>query len=189
MNDSVLMTIRDGVRFHRWQEAFIRPGPQRGRWWNENNHVACGILATPSHLENTPDELSFYSNEDYGTGACALRRFTLRMDGFVSVHASHEGGEMVTRPLIFTGARLVLNYATSAMGSIRVEIQEQSGQPIEGFALAVCPEIYGDSIEEPVQWKSGSDVVDLAGRPVRLRFVLKDADLYSMRFVTLGRQR
>ena len=33
-----------------------------------------------------------------------------------------------------------------------------------------------------VTWKSGADVSALSGRPVRLRFELKDADLYSLRF-------
>jgi hypothetical protein len=34
----------------------------------------------------------------------------------------------------------------------------------------------GDQIEQTVSWKSGSDVSGLAGTPVRLRFVMKDAD-------------
>jgi len=146
VNDTVFMTSRDGVHFHRWLEAFIRPGPQRGRWWNENNHVAWGILVTKSAIDGVPDELSFYSNEDYGTSQCAQRRFTLRMDGFVSVHADYTGGQFTTKPLTFTGR------------------------------------IYGDAIEEVVKWKSGADVSTLAGQVVRLRFVMKDADLYSIRF-------
>ena len=182
VDDSVFMTSRDGIHFKRWQDAFIRPGPQRGRWWNENSHVAWGILVTKSHIAGVPDELSIYSNEDYATETCAQRRYTLRMDGFVSVHASHTGGEMLTRPLVFAGRELVLNYSTSAAGSIRVEIQDQDGKPIPGFALTDCPNIYGDSIDEAVRWKSGGDVSALAGQPVRLRFLLKDADLYSLRF-------
>ncbi len=65
---------------------------------------------------------------------------------------------------------------------MRVELQDQEGSPIPGFALADCPEIYGDAIEEVVKWKSGPDVSALAGQVVRLRFVMKDADLYALRF-------
>jgi len=89
---------------------------------------------------------------------------------------------MRTRPLVFEGKALVINFATSAAGSIQVEIVEADGSAIPGFALSDCPEIYGDSIEEVVQWKGGTDPSSLQGRPVRLRFVLRDADLYSMRF-------
>jgi len=104
------------------------------------------------------------------------------MDGFVSVHADYSGGEFTTKPLIFEGKELVMNYSTSAVGSVRVEIQDQEGTLIPGFTLADCPEIYGDAIEEVVQWKGGSDVSALAGQVVRLRFVMKDADLYALRF-------
>ena len=62
------------------------------------------------------------------------------------------------------------------------EIQDEGGKPLSGFTLADCPEIIGDEIEQVVSWKGGSDVTSLAGRPVRLRFVMHDADLYSLRF-------
>ena len=75
-----------------------------------------------------------------------------------------------------------MNYSTSAVGSVRVELQDQDGNPIAGYTLADCPEIYGDAIEEVVQWKGGADVSALAGQTVRLRFVMKDADLYALRF-------
>jgi hypothetical protein len=32
-------------------------------------------------------------------------------------------------------------------------------------------------------WKNGSDVSSLAGNPIRLRFRLKDADLFALQFV------
>ena len=43
--------------------------------------------------------------------------------------------------------------------------------------------IFGDTIERTVTWKNGGDVSALAGKPVRLRFVLKDADLYAFQFL------
>ncbi len=61
----------------------------------------------------------------------------LRTDGFAWVQIGADVGELVTRPLQFAGKELVLNYSTSAGGSVRVEIQDESGQPIPGFSLAV----------------------------------------------------
>ena len=92
------------------------------------------------------------------------------------------GGEMVTKPLTFAGKELELNYRTGAAGSVRIEIQDEAGTPLAGFTAADCPEIIGDEIERVVAWKAGSDVASLAGRPVRLRFVLADADVFSFRF-------
>jgi len=183
VSDGVFMTSRDGRNFKRWGEAIIRPGLQKERWVNRNNMTGWGVLVTKSSIVGTPNELSIYSTESYYSGpACRLRRFTYRLDGFVSVQASLSSGEFVTKPLIFEGKQLVINFSTSAAGSVRVEIQNNQGQPIEGFTLADSKEIYGDEIERIVTWKGNSDLSGLAGKPVRLRFVMKDADLYSIRF-------
>ena len=72
--------------------------------------------------------------------------------------------------------------AFDASGSVRVEIQDANGVLIKGYTLADSPERYGDEIEGVMRWKNGPDVGALAGKSVQLRFVLKDADIYSMRF-------
>ena len=183
VSDGVFMTSRDGRVFRRWTEAFVRPGPQKQRWVNRNNMTAWGIVVTRSALDGAPDELSIYSTEHYyQEPACKIRRYTLRMDGLVSLQAPPAGGTAVTRPITFRGKQLEINYATSAAGSVRIEIQDGAGKPYAGYALADCKEIYGDEIEGIVAWKNGSDVSELAGKPVRLRFALKDADLYAFRF-------
>ena len=94
------------------------------------------------------------------------------------------GGEIVTKPIIFDGGNLALNFATSGAGGVRVELQEADGTPVEGYTLDDCPEIYGDHLRFVVRWRTrGGDLRELARRPVRLRFVLRDADLYSYQFV------
>ena len=65
---------------------------------------------------------------------------------------------------------------------MRVEIQDESGEPVPGFTLADCSPVFGDSHDRVISWKGGSDVGKLAGKPVRLRIELKDADLYSLQF-------
>ena len=104
------------------------------------------------------------------------------MDGFVSLNAPLKGGEVVTKPLTFAGRQLLLNFATSAAGSVKVEVQDEAGQPLPGYSLADCDDVFGDAIERPATWKGSTDVGDLAGKPVRLRFVMRDADVWAMRF-------
>ena len=89
---------------------------------------------------------------------------------------------MVTKPFTFSGKELEINYSTSAAGGIRVEVQEASGAPVQGYTLDECPEIIGDELERIVRWEEGSDVSKLAGTPIRLRFAMKDADLFSLCF-------
>ena len=66
---------------------------------------------------------------------------TLRLDGFASVHAPYAGGQMLSKPLTFSGRGLEINYSTSAAGYIRVELQRPDGSPVAGLSLAECLEI------------------------------------------------
>jgi len=185
VTDAAFMTSRDGVAFHRWGEAFIRPGPAtKDTWVYGDNFIFWGMVQTKSHLEGAADDISLYATEGYWQGeSTSFRRYTLRQDGFVSATAGWKGGRLQTKPVIFHGTQLELNFATSAAGSIRVEIQDSDGKPLEGYSLADCPEIFGDTIARSVAWKDDSkDVSLLAGKRVRLLFELKDADLYSFRF-------
>jgi hypothetical protein len=184
LTEALLMASRDGVRFKRWNEAFLRPGIERpGTWQYGQQYIAWHVVETGPSLPGGPNELSLYATEDYWHGkGGSLRRYTLRLDGFVSVRGSMKGGELVTRPLKFAGSALALNLATSAAGSVRVEIQDRGGKPHQGFSLEDCPALFGDTLERVVRWKDGADVGSLAGKPVRLRFELKNADLYSFRF-------
>lgn len=192
LSDGVLISSHDGTQFHRtFMEAFVRPGPDQNNWGSGhgNNTPAWGLLDTAAN------EISIYWSENYGVDWIdktarvkkgrmpQLRRGTVRTDGFISVNAPHAGGEFSTRPLIFSGSKLVVNFSTSAIGSIRLEILDAGGKALNELSLANCPEIYGDEIERTIEWKHGADLSRLAGQTIRLRFVMKDADLYSFRFL------
>ena len=185
LTDGLFMTSRDGTTFKRWGEAFVRPGPQtEGNWTYGDNYQNWGLVETESGLPGAPRELSMYVSEAYWRGTSTVfRRHTLRLDGFVSAHAPLAGGEILTRPLLFEGGELALNFSGSAAGSLAVEVLDAgTGAPAQGFALADCVELLGDELERVVRWRDAPDLGVLAGRPVRLRFVLRDADLYSFRF-------
>ncbi|MEZ5431007.1 MAG: hypothetical protein R3F31_07465 [Verrucomicrobiales bacterium] len=64
-----------------------------------------------------------------------------------------------------------------------MELQDPSGKALPGFALDDCPPVFGDTLERTVTWKKGGDLTALAGRPLRLRMVLRDADLFALQFV------
>ena len=156
LTEGLLMASRNGVHFERWNEAFLRPGPERpDTWLYGHQYIAWHAVETKSALPGAPNELSLYASEGswHGKGN-ALRRYTLRLDGFVSVNAPWKGGELVTRPLRFEGSRLLVNFATSAAGGLRVELQDAESKPIPGFTLADCPEHFGDTIDRAVTWKA-----------------------------------
>lgn len=182
VTDALFMSSRDGKAFKRWDEAFFRPGlHETGNWAYGDNYAALGMIETESGQPGGGKELSFYTVENYWR-AGRFRRQTLRVDGFVSLNAAYAGGEMHTKCLTFGGSRLSLNVATSAAGGLRVEIQDVTGKPIPGYTIDDCWEVVGDTLNYTVVWKSGRSVEKLAGRPVRLRIQMRDADLYSLQF-------
>ena len=177
LSEPVLITSRGGTDYDRtFLSAWIRNGIGARHWTSRNNYPALNIVPTG------PTEISLYVQQSYGQPTCQLVRYTLETDRLASVQAPFSGGEFVTRPLTFTGSSLMLNFSTSVVGGIRVEIQDPAGRPIEGFKLGDAIETVGNEIERVVKWKSGSDLERLAGVPVRLRFVMKESDLYALRF-------
>jgi hypothetical protein len=176
-SDAVLMTSRGGNRYDRtFMSAFIRPGIGLQNWVSRSNYPALNVVPTG------PTEMSIYVNQDYAQPTAHLRRYRLRTDGFVSIYAPYEGGEMISKAFTFQGDRLLLNFATSAAGSIRVEIQDAAGNAIRGYTIDEARMLVGNEIERAVSWQQGSEVGSLSGKKVRLRFVMQDAHLYALRF-------
>lgn len=177
VSDAVFLSSRDGDHFDRtFPEALIRPGRDELNWGDRGTMPACGLLQTG------PDEMSIYYTQHYRYASAHVRRGVWRLDGIASLHADGSSGELVTKPFTFSGKSLTLNYATSAAGNVQVEIQNADGSSIPGFTLDDAPQTFGDKIDAPFTWKQGTDIASLAGKPVRLRFVLRDADVYSYRF-------
>ncbi len=177
--EPIVMASRDGRTFHRWNETVIPITAPKDRDGNRCNYMTWGLLRLPG----SEREYSVYATEAYYTGPdTRVRRFSYRVDGFVSVHASTQGGELLTHPLTFAGKTLVVNLATARQGRVRVGLEKIDGSPYDGFAVSDCAPLSVDSIAAKVTWRVGSDLSELAGKPVRLRFELRDADLYSFRF-------
>ena len=175
---------RDGIR---WQRPFRQPlislGPPGSAW----QHQIYG-----AGLVQNGDQLHFYYNglpSRHMSGdlsldwTCVTARAIFRLDGFVSADAAYEGGELTTPLLTFTGSRLQYNAKTGGGGFIRTEILDSSGTPIPGFSLAESHRVNGNSVRHLASWKGSADVSSLAGQPVRLRLVMRDAKLYALQFV------
>jgi len=171
------MTGRDGLHFKRWLDPVIPVTAPKDRDGNRSNYMVSGILDLPKEKG-----LSVFGTEAYYKGpAGRVRRFIYRTDGFVSLQARGKGGEFHSRPLRFAGKNLELNFVTEKGGEIRVELRDEKETPLPGFGLEDCTILRGDDIAGAVSWKGG-DLGKLAGRVVRMRIVLRDADVYSLRF-------
>ncbi len=173
--EPVFMASRDGgSTFHRWPDALIPKDAPMERDGNRGNYMVNGLL------RGNEREYYVYATEGYDTAR--IRRFTYRVDGFVSVRAN-SGGEVVTPPIVFRGSTLWINYSAREGGSVCVEVQDAGGSSLKRLRLEDCLPMTGDSIEKEVRWQKGTTSLGrIEGKSVRLRFVLKNADLFSFRF-------
>ena len=102
---------------------------------------------------------------------------SLRRDGFAGMVADG-AGELVTRPVVFSGSHLFVN-ADARFGALSAEVIDASGKPFPGYAAADCNGLVRvDATKRAVSWKGG-DLSRFAGKPVRFRFKMKVATLYA----------
>ena len=175
VTDTLFMSSRDGKSFHRFDEAFIAPEiEQRYNWVYGDCYPATGFVETKSHLTYAPDEYSLYCYEKHWSGEPAeLRRYTIRKDGFASFHAPYGERKIFTRPLVFEGNKMELNFATSARGYVFIKIHASD--------TTLCSvELFGNSLDRIVPFDG--DLGALAGEKITIEITLRDADVYSFRF-------
>ena len=182
---------RDGHRFHRCAD--------RGPWLGlgpEGRFDSRRVWAMPFPVRMGDELWVYYSgdNRDHDGFVdpaadghlSGIGRAAVRLDGFVAAEAGFAGGELVTRPLRFDGPRLELNADTGGGGWVRAELQDENGRPLEGFSAADSIPVSGNSVRLAAAWNSAggqrTDVSGLAGRPVKIRFLMRDCRLYAYQF-------
>ena len=182
-SDAIFMTTRPiegkehiGFYDRTFLEGFIRGGIGAQNWVSRTNYPALNVVPTGTN------EMSVFVNQDYAQPTAHLRRYSLRTDGFASLHCPYAGGHAITKPIIFVGRELSLNFSTSAAGGVKVGFEDVDGKAFPGFSVEDCVTQIGNELDRKVSWKSGADVSSLAGKPVRLRFSMKDADIFSFQF-------
>jgi hypothetical protein len=150
-----------------------------------------GMILTASQAIDVGDEVWLYytgHNHTHGhipsaeekerTGAIGLA--TWKRDRFASADGPASGATLTTVPLRFSGNRLEINAATKPRGQMQVELLDVAGQPLEGFAPS--QPITGDSLRHAVMFPGTRDLSSLAGKPISLRFHLRDAQLFAFAF-------
>jgi hypothetical protein len=182
---------RDGFHFSRLDRtaAVASEGWDSGRWDAgyvqsvPNVFVICGekLIFYYAATAGNPKRLgingfSCDGNGCYDGGASGFA--SLRRDGFASLRPKVDAveGEVVTRPLVFSGKHLFVN-ADLQGGSLRAEVQDESGRPIPGYSAEESDEFAGDSVKSRIAWRKNGDLSALAGRPVRFRFVVRGSGL------------
>ena len=103
-----------------------------------------------------------------------LMRYSIRQDGFASFKAPYSGATLVTKPFVFEGDSLLINFRTSAAGNVYITLRDEDGNEAKS-----C-ELFGNAIDRRVSFDK--PISDFAGKAVRMEFKMSDAEMYSFKF-------
>ena len=179
MTDAMIMTSRDGLHFRRTEEAFLTPGVERDcNWYYGDGYFCYGMAETASDLPGAPNEISMYVGFDYRVKPIKLFRFAVRLDGFFSWHCDYDPGKVVTKPIVFEGDSLSINFATSVVGYVQIRLLDADGNALEGYDSG---KLFGNSVDRTVDFTK--PLYELAGKEIRMEISMRDAELYAFQFV------
>jgi hypothetical protein len=183
--ETQLMTSRDGVNWTRYpRPTWLNVGLTDG-WDINQTYMAQGMVRRGDEIwmysYNTEEYHSTFRKKPERRG---IFRTVHRVDRFVAARAPYEKtGMLYSRPLIFSGNRLVLNVDTGATGDLQVGLLEGDGRPIAGHGLDDCMYVNGNELRYGVEWiGTGADIAKFAGRPIRLVVRMRGASLYALQF-------
>jgi len=190
-----LAVSRDGVTWKRYpRPAYIPVGNFKG-FPMLRPYIAFGLVRRGEEIWQYTYTRSSY-HDPYrktavpGVPESIVQRLSQRVDGFVSLDAPYEKeGTFTTRPLRFSGHRLVVNLDAGATGYAQFGFEDEHGQPVPGLSVDDCVWVNGNSVEHSVMWLTPgrqvrTDLSALAGRSVRLVARLRGASLYTLQFVS-----
>lgn len=128
-------------------------------------------------MDGTPREDGSFSElerRDIEAGRSALYLATLRLDGFVSLRAGDHEGFVLTQPIAYDGGKLFVNLSAQQDGFARIEALDESDR-----VIAVSRPVTGDGVSIQVDWADDVGPCTSAGRMLRFKIHLKQADLYA----------
>lgn len=190
--DVQLAVSRDGTNWKRYRTPWVEPQflegvslqlvsmgtglIRRGRELHQYfigwPHTHGRPVVWDRDLKNRADWLK----KDLGGIYCA----TSRLDGFVSLDAGNQTGILTTKSFVISDNHLLLNIDVSGTGVTTVALLDAEGNTIPGFSETDCEAIHTDAIAFPVQWKSGRQLKELAGRRIKIQFKMRNTKLYAM---------
>jgi len=173
---------RDGFHWYRPDRTpFIGVSERCGDWNWSNVQSAGGCCLVVN------DKLYFYFSGRAGikgssqSGISSTGLAILRRDGFASMDAEDKEETLTTRKIIFSKRHLFVNVSTEK-GYLLAEILDENNNPVEPFSKERCVPVSCNSTSTPVKWQNVENLSTVAGKPVRIRFYLKNGSLYSFWF-------
>lgn len=176
VTDCLFMCSRDGINWTRFNEAFLTPGPEHSIGWAYGDcYPTMGFIEIPGDHNGSDKQLCITTQIGHNCDIPETSlKYTMRIDGYVSRHATYKPQKVVTKTFIFEGDTLEMNFATSAAGYMYITLTDEDGNSIKS-----C-KIFGDKVDRIIGFDG--DLSEFSGKPVVMKIDMSDADVYSFRF-------
>ena len=143
-----------------------------------------GMIYTARAPVVVNDKLYFYYGGWDGThnspkSKANIGLATLRLDGFCSMRAGAKEGWLISRRERFRIPKVTINARTWDDGYVAAELLDTNNQPVPGFTRKECIPFRGDSFRHVLTWKAEALPDAMVGVDKKIRFYLKNAELYS----------
>ena len=179
ISDGLFICTRDGYQFEKYDEALLPPPPENPEAFVYGDGTAQPVLIeVPSEFPGEENEYMLILRESFRPAPNShnrLVKYTIRLDGFVSLHAGGKEKKIVTKKFIYDGEDLYANIATSARGHAYFTIKSES----ESYKSV---EVFGNATHKRIRFDDDAAIKKLRGKSVTLEIELYDADLYSIKF-------
>ncbi|MGZ0654873.1 glycosyl hydrolase family 32 [Coraliomargarita sp. W4R72] len=177
---------RDGFHWERPdRRAFIPASRVEGTWDRAYIHSTTGVFYIDQNDRLVFPYTGFSGVAPDGSrgiySGASVGLATLRRDGFASMDAGHSTGTLTTRPLEHQGQYLFVN-VDCPEGELRAELLDEAGEVIEPYTLANSQVIQADTTLAQLKWSGASAGHPNEGKPVRVRFSLRNGRLFSFWF-------
>jgi len=158
------------------RKPFIGLGP-KGSWESSQ-------IYTPRNPVIMGDKLYFYYHAgDKLHGEPDVRVHsglaTLRLDGFCSMCAGNKEGWLISRREVFKTPEVIINAKTEGDGYVTAELVDRNNNVLTSFSREDCMPFRGDSVRHTLRWKTASFPAEMLEADKKIRFYIKNADLYS----------
>lgn len=176
VTDCMFMCSRDGNNWYRYNQSFLSPGYE-----NEHNWVYGDCYPAYGIIDSGKETYYMYTmgrRRSVGLPK-SIDRYEIRKDGFACYMAEEDEKVVITKPIVFEGADLHLNFSTSPYGYIYVDVLDEDGNEL---SCKSSYEIYGNNIDRKIIFADGGDFSEYERKTVRLRFKMRDAKLFSLKF-------
>ncbi|MGN1059376.1 MAG: hypothetical protein ACI4QW_03000 [Clostridia bacterium] len=180
VTDNIFMCSRDGLNWKRFPDTFIGAEAENSYNWRYGDaYINYNLIETACSVPGGAPVLSALVLGRDENNKRLLRRYELRQDGFASYGTDYNQAEVTTKPFVFEGTELSINFEASPAGFLYVDILDEWSSPIDGYHSC---ELFGNAIDRTVYFGESKDVSKLSGKPIRLKFTMRSAEIYSFIF-------